>query len=78
MTDPHLFPTRAELMERIETAWAELSGAIADLDQHQLSIAPVREVAGRSTIIWRISRFGSRWPRPSWPARAVPRLWASN
>ena len=34
------FPTRVELMERVEVAWAALDRALIDLDAHQLSIAP--------------------------------------
>ncbi|MCC6790680.1 MAG: DinB family protein [Thermomicrobiales bacterium] len=33
-------PTRAELMERIEAAWADLDQALIDLDGHQISLAP--------------------------------------
>jgi hypothetical protein len=33
------FPTRVELMEQIEAAWAELDHALIDLDAHQLSTA---------------------------------------
>lgn len=33
-------PTRVELMERVEAAWAALDRALIDLDAHQLSIAP--------------------------------------
>jgi hypothetical protein len=33
-------PTRVELMERIEAAWAELDRALIDLDAHQLSVKP--------------------------------------
>jgi hypothetical protein len=34
------FPTRVELMERVEAAWAELDRALVDLDAHQLSAVP--------------------------------------
>jgi hypothetical protein len=33
-------PTRAELMERVESAWADLDRALIDLDAHQLSVSP--------------------------------------
>lgn len=33
-------PTRVELMEQVEAAWAALDRALIDLDAHQLSIEP--------------------------------------
>ena len=38
--DPEPIPTRVELMERIEAAWAELDHALVDLDAHQLAAKP--------------------------------------
>lgn len=33
-------PTRVELMERVEAAWADLDRALIDLDAHQLALRP--------------------------------------
>jgi hypothetical protein len=38
--NPEAIPTRVELMERIEAAWAELDHALVDLDAHQLAAKP--------------------------------------
>lgn len=38
--DAEPIPTRVELMERIEAAWAELDHALVDLDAHQLTARP--------------------------------------
>jgi hypothetical protein len=38
--NPEPIPTRVELMERIEAAWAELDHALVDLDAHQLAAKP--------------------------------------
>lgn len=38
--DSSSIPTRVELMERVEAAWAELDRALIDLDAHQLALRP--------------------------------------
>jgi hypothetical protein len=38
--DKASIPTRVELMERVESAWAALDRALIDLDAHQLSVSP--------------------------------------
>jgi hypothetical protein len=38
--DEAAIPTRVELMERIEAAWAELDQALIDLDAHQIALRP--------------------------------------